>query len=122
MFNKYGYPNQKKIGRSSLDGQIFQQTDLAIVLLHLGLSCDYDFLKKRIFDYVKRGECSPITYAMVVDRYMLENTGEPFYYMYWKVNNELKTRKKLNFERKKVGLPSIEHHEFWKEQVILNDN
>ncbi|MDO5104888.1 hypothetical protein [Capnocytophaga sp.] len=50
---------------------------------------------------------------MIVDRYALQHTGVPFYYMYWRITDHSQT-KNLNAKRQKIGLPTVEQQEFWK--------
>lgn len=105
-----GYPRTKKINGFSL----------SLLLNHFSYGDSYKFYKEILPRFIKDGTCNPIDYSSMIDRWYLINTGTPFYYMRWnnklkKIENDTVTINKINLERKKIGLPSIE-----QDKVLLN--
>lgn len=96
-----GFPSHKVIGRFSLD----------ILFNHFSYNGSYDFYKESLPKFIKEGTCNPRIYSSLIDRWFLMNKGELFYYISWsdrlKLINDTKKIDQINFERRKIGLPSI---------------
>lgn len=113
-----GFPNQKKIDGFSFD----------ILFNHFSYNGSFDFYKENLPSFIRAGLCNPIVYSSMIDRWYLINKGEPFYYMRWidklkEIENDTLKIKKVNQERKKIGLPSIEQDKAFlieQEKAYLN--
>src|SRR5690554_5781856 len=110
IISEFGYPDKRIVGGYYFNGSA-GFVDLSIIFNHISYNGDYEYFKKLLPELVKRGECSPFVYAMMEDR-----RGELFedgfkYYSYLRPDIKTINAKKINNERKKIGLPSIEYME-----------
>ncbi|WP_310404316.1 hypothetical protein [Chryseobacterium vietnamense] len=101
-FEHYGFPDGQKIGK-------FGNNDVFIamptLLSHMIGSKKYPEFRKKLFEYVKSGHCSPQEYALMSDTYdYYRNTAV----RYSLRNNNLDSVR-INHNRKSIGLPSIKH-------------
>lgn len=101
-FKHYGFPDGQKIGRLGNDNIFIAMPTL---LSHMIGSEKYPEFKKKIFEYVKSGECSPRDYALMSDTYdMYRNTAARFNY-----RHQSQDSLQINRNRKSIGLPSLKH-------------
>lgn len=106
---KNGFPRKEKVDDFSF----------GILFNHFSYNGSFDFYKEKLPSFIKNGTCDPRNYAMLIDRWFLINKGEPFYYISWinklkEIETQSEKINKINFERKKIGLPSIQ-----QEKVLL---
>lgn len=113
-FKKYGYPSQNTI-------DITGGVNISIILIHLGSTMsdekEFDYLKNKVWEYVKSGDCPPTHYAQMIDFYEFNRNnprGAP-YGLYTGFSDVADTLW-VNKNRKSIGLPSIEHGE----RIILD--
>lgn len=97
-FQKYGFPTVDKIG----------WFPTPTFLSHMIESEKYQYFKEKIPEYVKKGECSPRDYAMLVD-YGLEIIDKKEYSYYGVNGKEIIDSTQVNRNRKSIGLPSLKH-------------
>lgn len=109
-FKKFGFPSPQKIG-------LFNEKDFFLkvgtIIHHMAGGEEYERIRKKVWKYVKSGECNPMDYATMVDRHQQLNKKESEYgteYMfgvqpYYPIDSI-----KINRNRKKIGLPSIKQH------------
>ncbi|WP_294280373.1 hypothetical protein [uncultured Chryseobacterium sp.] len=113
--DKYGYPSLQKIGLWSDDGQFMT---LNSILTHMTYTEAYPYLKDKLYEYVLSGECEPIDYAGMVDRYATLKKTETVYGMY--KGDVIKDSVKVNRNRKAIGLPSLKHIKQIREDYFKN--
>ncbi|MGG1923944.1 hypothetical protein [Chryseobacterium cucumeris] len=105
MFENYGFPSLQKIGLSN--GDFFMPS--GPILLHMA---DYEeyypYLKIKLLEYVKSGECPPRDYAAMVDRNNLHHKV-PYTYGVYQGYENIKDSATVNRNRKNIGLPSLKH-------------
>ncbi|EFK36761.1 Uncharacterised protein [Chryseobacterium gleum] len=105
MFENYGFPSLQKIGLSN--GDFFMPS--GPILLHMA---DYEeyypYLKIKLLEYVKSGECPPRDYAAMVDRNNLHHKV-PYTYGVYQGYENIKDSATVNRNRKSIGLPSLKH-------------
>lgn len=105
-FQNYGYPSIYKIG---FKGNNENNITMATLLLHMAESKDYEYLRDKLFEYVKSGDCPPSIYATMVDRYEAQTNKRILYGNYGIIDNVDSV--KLDSNRKNIGLPSKKHNE-----------
>lgn len=66
-FDQGIYPNEKRIGNGSVDEK-YNSLDIVVLLLHTKENVRNSFFIPKVYDFVKKGECSPRTYAVIVDQ------------------------------------------------------
>ncbi len=101
-FEHYGFPDGQKIGRLG-NNDIF--IAMPTLLSHMIGSKKYPEFRKKLFEYVKSGNCSPQEYALMSDTYDYYRNTAVRYSL--RNNNEDSVR--INRNRKSIGLPSIKH-------------
>lgn len=110
IISEFGYPDKRIVG-----GYYFNRNtgfvDLSTIFNHISYNGDYEYFKELLPKLVKRGECSPFVYAAMEDRRGELFQGGMKYYSYIRPNIQTINAKKINNERKKIGLPSIEYME-----------
>lgn len=105
-FENYGYPSLQKIGIIGNNGVFMPMLPL---FTHLIDSDYYPYFKTKLLEYVKSGDCLPRDYATVVDRYNLQVSKEDILYGYYGGNKTISDTVKINYNRKRIGLPSMKH-------------
>lgn len=103
IFENYGYPNYNKIGVFNSDNK---NLNLISVINHMSNSSNYDYFEKKLFEFVKNGECDPIIYAMFIDRKQ-SLTNSEMQYGVW--TNKISDTIAINKNRKSIGLPSFQY-------------
>ncbi|WP_447951550.1 hypothetical protein [Chryseobacterium koreense] len=117
-FENYGYPTEDKIGVWNKEGLFLKPS---IIIHHMaGYEEPFFILKKKLPEFIKKGDLSPADYASMIDRDNNLNMRESEYnfeYMFSQkpLNNKIDSNA-INKNRRKIGLPSIKHH-----QIILKD-
>lgn len=107
IFKNYGFPSQQKIGFED-------EISVGTILLNFGCSTiderDYEYLKNKVLEYVKYGDCPPSDYAQMIDNYEQcgKNSNIVPYAKFMGFADIVDTLW-VNKNRKKIGLPSIEH-------------
>lgn len=97
-FKNYGFPSIQKIGTMPMH----------TFLTHMNESKEYyPDIKNTLIKYVKSGECSPISYAMMVDNYNFNNNKKTVYGFDF---SDLKDTIRINHNRDSIGLPSLKHY------------
>ncbi|SMO87775.1 hypothetical protein SAMN06265171_11021 [Chryseobacterium rhizoplanae] len=105
MFENYGFPDVQKIGLWNDD--FFMPS--GPILLHMADYEDhYQYLKIKLLEYVKSGECPPRDYAAMVDRNNLHHKV-PYTYGVYQGYENIKDSATVNRNRKSIGLPSLQH-------------
>lgn len=105
-FKNYGFPSQQKIGYED-------EVSVGVLLLNLGCSNidekDYEYLRGKVLEFVKSGDCPPDYYAQMVDNheYCVKNSVVP--YGRFNVLTDVVDTLWVNKNRKSIGLPSINH-------------
>lgn len=101
-FEHYGFPDEQKIGRLGNDNVFIAMPTL---LSHMIGSKKYPEFRKKLFEYVKSGHCSPQEYALMSDTYdYYRNTA-----VRYSLRNNNTDSVRINRNRKSIGLPSIKH-------------
>jgi hypothetical protein len=100
----YGYPSLQKIGIRGNDG-VFMP--MLTFLSHMaGVPAYYPYFKEKLLEYVKSGECPPLNYATMVDRYEGINKREILYDEYF---GDFSDTVKVNRNRRSIGLKSRDY-------------
>lgn len=113
-FKNYGFPSSQKIG----------SFPMITFLSHMIESKEYyPYIKTKILEYVKSGDCPPRDYIMMVDTYNTLNNKE-IYYGY--TINKILDSAQINRNRKNIGVPSLKHaakirKDFLKKLSTKND-
>ncbi|WP_442786852.1 hypothetical protein [Flavobacterium suncheonense] len=108
IFNDYGFPDEKIIGNSLVDGKI---VDVGVLLLHTKDSLRINYFLPKIMDFIKEGKAKSQYYANMYDQYLLYKGQEQYYGSY-----DNKTQipiKELNRRRATIGLPNY-GYEKWR--------
>ncbi len=102
-FTKYGYPTPQKMGTMGHDDTFFAMTTF---LTHMNDAKEYPFIKSKLYEYVKSGDCLPRDYALMIDNPAFLADKEGIY----RFNPNVSTDSaKINRHRKSIGLPSLKH-------------
>lgn len=104
-FDNYGFPSTQAIG---IEGNKGRDIHLSTMFLHYIDREDYYDLEKKLFKYIKSGDCPPQYYAKMVDRHEFINNRATHYLHYPSTDETLDTLS-INKNRKELGLPSIKH-------------
>lgn len=105
MFENYGFPDLQKIGL--WNGDFFMPS--SPMLLHMADYEEYySYLKIKVLEYVKSGECPPRDYAAMIDRNNLHHKV-PYTYGVYQGYENIKDSATVNRNRKSIGLPSLKH-------------
>jgi hypothetical protein len=100
----YGYPSLQKIGIIGNDG-VFMP--MLTFLSHMaGMPAYYPYFKEKLLGYVKSGDCPPLNYATMVDRYEGINKREILYDEYF---GDFSDTVKVNRNRRSIGLKSRDY-------------
>ncbi|MDR3025758.1 hypothetical protein [Chryseobacterium sp.] len=105
-FENYGYPSVQKIGLIGNGGVFMPMHPL---FSHMANSKEYPYFKAKMLEYVKSGDCIPKDYANMVDRHNLQISKEGTLYGLYLSYDAVVDTIKANKERKKIGIPSIQH-------------
>jgi hypothetical protein len=101
-FKHYGFPDGQKIGKLG-NNDVF--IAMPTLLSHMIASKKYPEFRKKLFEYVKSGHCSPQEYALMSDTYdYYRNTA-----VRYSLRNNNQDSVRINRNRKSIGLPSIKH-------------
>ncbi|WP_294287297.1 hypothetical protein [uncultured Chryseobacterium sp.] len=102
-FKNYGFPSVDKIGTTGNNNVFFA---MPTFLTHMIESDKYPYIKHKLLEYVKSGDCPPRDYALMVDMYN-DSSGIKTCYSYGLREN--KDSAQINRNRKSIGLPSLKH-------------
>ncbi|MDR6920990.1 hypothetical protein [Chryseobacterium sp. 2987] len=102
-FNKYGYPTPQKMGTTGHDNTFFA---MPTFLTHMVEAKEYPFIKSKLYEYIKSGDCLPRDYALMVDVDAFLYDKEGLYRFAPGVSTD---SAKINRNRKSIGLPSLKH-------------
>jgi hypothetical protein len=105
-FENYGYPSVQKIGLLGNGGVFMPMHPL---FSHMVGEKEYPYFKAKMLEYIKSGDCIPKDYANMVDRHNLQISKEGTLYGIYLSYDAIVDTIKANQERKKIGLPSIQH-------------
>ncbi|MBP1165618.1 MULTISPECIES: hypothetical protein [unclassified Chryseobacterium] len=105
-FENYGYPSVQKIGLIGNDGVFMPMHPL---FSHMAGEKEYPYFKAKMLEYIKSGDCIPKDYANMVDRHNLQISKEGILYGMYLTYDAIVDTIKANQERKKIGIPSIQH-------------
>lgn len=105
-FENYGYPSVQKIGLIGNDGVFMPMHPL---FSHMIDEKEYLYFKAKMVEYIKSGDCIPKDYANMVDRHNLQISKEGILYGIYPSYDAIVDTIKANQERKKIGIPSIQH-------------
>ena len=117
LIKKHGYPSIKKVGRYDYD---YKGANVDILFLHATKEARESYILDLMLESVKKGECEPLDFATVYDKYLwvTGKYGDKLLY------GELRDRKtsidmlvvnpkKIDSIRKSIGLENIEYRR-WK--------
>lgn len=113
-----GFPNEKIVGGYNLQGKPHSEIFLPQIFNHMAYNGDYDYFKKKLPELIRNGTCDPFNYAMLEDR-RNEINNRPIEYLVIIPITENSDKKKINTNRKAIGLPSVEFEEF-KKKIMSN--
>ncbi|AYN01281.1 hypothetical protein [Chryseobacterium sp. 3008163] len=113
-----GFPNEKIVGGYNLQGKPHSEIFLPQIFNHMAYNGDYDYFKKKLPELIRNGTCDPFNYAMLEDR-RNEINNRPIEYHVIIPITENSDKKKINANRKAIGLPSVEFEEF-KKKIMSN--
>lgn len=100
-FENYGYPSIQKIGLFGNNGVFMPMVTL---LSHMaGMEEYYPYFKEKLLEYVKTGDCPPINYATMIDRYEHIHKRNILYGVYM---GDFSDTIKVNQNRRSIGLKS----------------
>ena len=103
-FKKYGFPSPQKIGTVGNDGNRFF---ISTLLTHMNESKKYyPYIKEKVLEYVKSGDCPPHDYALMCDAYMGINKKSTLYGFN---NITVMDSAQANRNRKAIGIPNMKH-------------
>jgi len=103
-FKNYGFPSQQKIGMVGNNGNGFYMTTL---LTHMNESKKYyPYIKEKLLEYIKSGDCSPLDYARMADINLGSHKGVSLYGFNM---TPVKDTAQTNRNRKSIGIPSMKH-------------
>lgn len=103
-FENYGYPSLQKIGLWGNQGNFI---NIHPLIIHMAGEKNFEYFKTKILDYVKIGDCPPINYASMIDKYCLINNLETEYGTFDGV--PIKDSSKIDANRRLIGMPSLKH-------------
>lgn len=112
MFETIGFPDNKIFFGCFLDNQ---STDLSSILLHSKDSIRDKYFIPKVFEFIKKGDASPLIFAQLIDQKLLYH-GEMQYYYSYPENLKIKVSE-LNTRRKSIGLPSY-GYEMWRNKKM----
>ncbi|MGG7471452.1 hypothetical protein ACVVIH_19780 [Chryseobacterium arthrosphaerae] len=119
-FNKYGFPTPQKIGTMGHDNTLFI---MPTFLTHMVESKEhYPYIRAKLYEYLKSGDCIPRDYALMIDAYHLDHYGIAYYST--ASNYELSSKidsAKINHHRKSIGLPSLKHTAIIKKNFLKHN-
>jgi hypothetical protein len=113
-----GFPNEKIVGGYNLQGKPHSEIFLPQIFNHMAYNGDYNYFKKKLPELIRNGTCDPFNYAMMEDRRNEVNNKSIEYYVIIPIA-ENSDKKKINANRKAIGLPSLEFEEF-KKKIMSN--
>ena len=105
-FENHGYPSLQKIGLVG-NNDVFMP--MLTFFSHMSASESYPYFKTKLLEYVKSGDCLPRDFATMVDRHNLQISKEDILYGYYIGYNTKLDTIKVNNNRKKIDLPSMQH-------------
>lgn len=121
-FDQGIYPNMKRIGNGSVDEK-YNSLDIVVLLLHTKKDIRNSYFIPKIYEFVKKGECSPRTYAVIVDqlKYFQKYDNLDMPYGEFNLRSIDSTQYyRFNFNRKEIGLPTLEYSK-WKLDMFLKE-
>lgn len=113
-FDQGIYPNEKRIGNGSVDKKF--SLDIVVLLLHTKENVRNSYFIPKVYDFVKKGECSPRTYAVIVDQlkyFQKYNNLDMPYGEFNLIRIDSTQYYRFNPNRKEIGLPTLEYSK-WK--------
>ncbi|UFH33719.1 hypothetical protein LNP04_08495 [Chryseobacterium sp. C-71] len=113
-----GFPNEKIVGGYNLQGEPHSEIFLPQIFNHMAYNGDYNYFKKKLPELIRNGTCDPFNYVMLEDR-RNEINNRPIEYHVIIPIAENSDKKKINANRKAIGLPSLEFEEF-KKKIMSN--
>jgi hypothetical protein len=100
---KYSFPNLQLFGLNMKN--ISMESSIRVMLMHL---CENLEIQKIILQNIEHGKCSPLTFASVIDRCLL-NENKSLYAIYENVKDEtIIDILNLNNRRMAIGMPTRE--------------
>lgn len=108
-----GFPNNQMIGGYTLEGQPNSEVFLSQIFNHMAYNGDFEYFKKKLPECIRNGSCDPYNYAMMIDR-RNEITKQPIDYHVIIPVAATDDRKRIDANRKAIGMPSLAYEEFKK--------
>lgn len=122
LIKKHGYPSVKKIGRFNLNNK---NSNVKILFLHATKDAREDYILDLMLESIKKGDCQPIDFATVYDKYLLssgESNGKVLYGELIDRNLDLDMvvlyPQKIDSIRKSIGLEKLGYRR-WKLKKML---
>lgn len=112
----------KRIGNGSVDEK-YNSLDIVVLLLHTKKDIRNSYFIPKIYEFVKKGECSPRTYAVIVDqlKYFQKYDNLDMPYGEFNLRSIDSTQYyRFNPNRKEIGLPTLEYSK-WKLDMFLKE-
>lgn len=103
-FDNYGYPSMQKIGLIGNNGVFMPMHPL---FSHMVDAEEYSYLKTKMLEYIKSGDCVPRDYANMVDRHDLQISKQEMPYGSYPSYTAIIDTIKVNHNRKNIGLPAL---------------
>ena len=104
-FDKFGYPSQQKIGLWGNNGTFL---NMLVLFNHAADASQFEYIKHKLFEYVKNGECPPKVYAELIDKRQ-GMMGDKSLYGELNFSEEPLDTISIDRNRKKIGLPTLRH-------------
>lgn len=103
-FENYGYPSMQKIGIIGNNGVFMPMHPL---FSHMIDAEEYPYLKTKMLEYIKSGDCIPRDYSNMVDRHDLQISKQEMPYGSYPSYTAIIDTAKVNRNRKNIGLPAL---------------
>lgn len=108
------FPSRKLVGTNAKG----ENSDVGAIMIHTKQEYKEQFLMKKAYELLKKGEISPSSYAGIYNRYNLHINDDEYYLT--KYRNASPEEKKLKNERRKaIGLYSLDYIS-WKYKKKYN--
>lgn len=112
------YPNSSIMGNYNVDEYYTQ--GLFEIIIQFEDTFFNEYIEPKLKYFLEIGECTPVEYANIIDYKESENKKTIYKTLIEFLNND-EDNSKINLERKKIGLPSVEYSiwkmALWKEQM-----
>ena len=103
VFENYGFPNEQLVGNYTIEKPLSPAT-LSVIIKHITIA-DYEkYYKNKLLEFIKKGTCHPMFYAMIDDRVRVAKGEKCMYGFYCETKDFLS---EINKNRKQLGLKKL---------------